>query len=403
MVRSWIQCVALLATGVASQQNLWEKCGGKGWIGPTACVAGAVCNPKNEWYSQCEPGTVAAVANALTTFATLTRTTQPVSAPTSSSDQTRYAGINIAGFDFGCKTDGTCSIEGTYGPITDQNDGVAQMQHFVRDDKLNAFRLPVAWQYLVNNKQGGPLYDIYFANFHKLMQGCLDTGALCIIDIHNYGRWDNAIIGQGGPSNDAFSNLWSQLAKKYVGSKNAAFGIINEPHDLNIDMWADTVQAAVKAIRDAGAKDQYIFLPGTDYASAGSFISSRSATALAKVKNPDGSTDNLIFEVHRYLDATNAGTSPECLGDSVDSTFAPLADWLRKNKRMAFIGEIGGGNTPSCEQYVCQALRYLDKNADVYLGYTGWGAGSFQADYTLSLRPSGNTDSALAKKCFSRA
>ena len=31
------------------------------------------------------------------------------------------------------------------------------MKHFVEDDGLNAFRLPVAWQYLVNDKVGGDL------------------------------------------------------------------------------------------------------------------------------------------------------------------------------------------------------------------------------------------------------
>ena len=32
--------------------------------------------------------------------------------------------------------------------------GVLQMEHFVTDDGLNAFRLPVAWQYLVKDTLG---------------------------------------------------------------------------------------------------------------------------------------------------------------------------------------------------------------------------------------------------------
>lgn len=38
---------------------------------------------------------------------------------------------------------------------------------------------------------------------------------------------------------------------------------------------------------------------------------------------------------------------------------------------------------------VCKALAYLDENADVYLGYLGWGAGSFDETYVLSLAPTG--------------
>lgn len=30
--------------------------------------------------------------------------------PTATGNQTTYAGINIAGFDFGCGTDGTCTV-----------------------------------------------------------------------------------------------------------------------------------------------------------------------------------------------------------------------------------------------------------------------------------------------------
>jgi endoglucanase len=33
-------------------------------------------------------------------------------------------------------------------------EGAYQMQHFVQNQGLNTFRLPVAWQYLVNAKLG---------------------------------------------------------------------------------------------------------------------------------------------------------------------------------------------------------------------------------------------------------
>lgn len=55
------------------------------------------------------------------------------------------------------------------------------------------------------------------------------------------------------------------------------------------------------AIRNAGATSQMILLPGNDYTSAGAFISNGSGAALLGVKNPDGSTTNLIFDVHKYV------------------------------------------------------------------------------------------------------
>jgi endoglucanase len=102
-----------------------------------------------------------------------------------------------------------------------------------------------------------------------------------------------------------------------------------------------------------------VFLPGNDYTSAAKFISNGSGAALSKVKNPDGSFTNLIFDVHKYLDSDNSGTHTECVTNSISDAFQPLATWLRSNKRMAILTETGGGNTASCQQYVCQEIAFL--------------------------------------------
>lgn len=187
--------------------------------------------------------------------------------------------------------------------------------------------------------------------YDKLMQTCLATGATCVIDIHNYARWDDTIIGQGGPTNAQFASLWTQLATKYKDVSKVAFGIMNEPHDLNIVMWAETVQAAVTAIRQAGATTQMILLPGTNFTCAVTFISTGSASSLMNVTNLDGTTTNLVFDVHQYLDFDNSGTHDTC---AVNNTvgFATLATWLRSNGRQAIIGETGAGGTDSVSLHI---------------------------------------------------
>ena len=95
--------------------------------------------------------------------------------------------------------------------------------------------------------------------------------------------------------------------------------------------------ASDKYQRKAGAISQIILLPGNDYSSATLFVSDGSAAALSKIKNLDGSVTNLVFDVHQYLDADGSGTSPDCLGDSINSTFGPLAQWLRCNGRQALL------------------------------------------------------------------
>lgn len=71
-------------------------------------------------------------------------------------------------------------------------DGKGQMTHFVNDDGYNIFRLPVGWQFLTNNVIG-PVNQTNLAIYDALVQTCLATGASCIIDIHNYARWNGAV------------------------------------------------------------------------------------------------------------------------------------------------------------------------------------------------------------------
>ncbi|KAI0599700.1 glycoside hydrolase superfamily [Biscogniauxia sp. FL1348] len=320
-----------------------------------------------------------------------------------------FAGINIAGFDFGSDIQGAQNISNSFGPVAalgnGRSDGAAQMQHFVQNDGLDTFRLPVTWQFLINSRSlngssttatgpasNGTLDRTNMAQYNQLVRSCLATGASCIIDIHNYARFEGQVIGQGGPTNAQFGMLWSQLASMYRNETKVIFGIMNEPHDLpNLSTWADTVQVAVTAIRRAGATTQTILLPGTEFTHASSFVENGSAGNLSRVTNPDGSITNLVFEVHQYLDADGSGTSLECVTDHVQDGFMPLAQFLVKNGRKALLGEIGGGNTTSCLTNLRSSLAFVNNNPDAFMGYTAWSAGGFSPlDYNLTMTPKGS-------------
>ncbi|KAK6528321.1 Endoglucanase EG-II [Arthrobotrys megalospora] len=419
---------ASLVGAAAAQQQVWGQCGGIGYTGPTTCAAGSYCSVLNPYYSQCLPGgttttpstTASRTTTRSTTLSTTTiRTTTPQSTtristttttksttasttaataiscssntPAAGAGSVKYAGINIAGFDFGCTTDGTCNGRVSAPPTQ-------QFQHF-RSDGFNTFRVPIGWQSLTPTL-GGSLSGL-IGQYDSTLQQCLQSGAYCIIDIHNYARWNGGIVGQGGPTDDQLVSLWTQLAQKYANQQKVWFGIMNEPHDVNIQTWGATVQKVVTAIRNAGATSQNILLPGNNYASAGAFISSGSADALIQVKNPDGSTTGLIFDVHKYLDSDNSGTHVECVTDNIDSAFRPLSYWLRCKGRQAILSETGGGNVQSCVTYMNQQLAFLNQNSDVYLGYIGWGAGSFGPTYELTETPnSDGSDTLLVKQAL---
>lgn len=181
---------------------------------------------------------------------------------------------------------------------------------------------------------------------------------------HNYARYNGKIIAQDpsgqGPTDAQYTSLLSQLATKYAAVPQVAFDIMNEPHDMpDINRWAQSSQAAVTAIRNAGAKTQQILIPGTDFTSAGTFAQ-KSGPALLTVTNPDGSTTGLMFNVHKYLDADNSGTHTDCVRNNINDAFMPLANFLRQNKRVAMLTETGGGPTDaSCLQLLCEQNDFI--------------------------------------------
>lgn len=75
-----------------------------------------------------------------------------------------------AGFDFGCPDNtGVFDYSLLVPPLASLGnaDGAAQMQWFVEVDGLNVFRLPVCWQYLVNNVPGGDLYADFIGTYDE--------------------------------------------------------------------------------------------------------------------------------------------------------------------------------------------------------------------------------------------
>jgi len=241
-----------------------------------------------------------------------------------------------------------------------------------------------------------------------------------MIDIHNFARYNNQIIGQGGPSNSDFASFWGALAGKYADEERIMFGLMNEPHHLDINDWADTCQEAVNAIRKAGATSQMILLPGTNFDSAATLLETGSVDTLMDIRNPDGSVDGLVLDVHKYLDEDNSGTHEECVTDNVDS-FRELAEHLRDIGRLAMVSETGASRSSSvglleksnrrgslltsyqCLEKFCAQNEFINENSDVFLGIVGWAAGSFSNGYLMSLTPEMQNgryvDNQLMKEC----
>ncbi|KAG8945961.1 hypothetical protein FRC03_001596 [Tulasnella sp. 419] len=104
---------------------LWGQCGGIGYTGETICTLNAYCNPMNDWYSQCIPGTGTGGGVATTS----TRPTSTSSARTSTGTALAlefkahgkiYFGVAVGG---GTLSGATCEaiIQREFNGITSQN------------------------------------------------------------------------------------------------------------------------------------------------------------------------------------------------------------------------------------------------------------------------------------------
>ncbi|KAI0931799.1 Manganese dependent endoglucanase Eg5A [Taiwanofungus camphoratus] len=310
-----------------------------------------------------------------------------VLAPLGVTGISRLGGVNTAGYDFSVSTSGDYS--GT--PSTPPS---SQYAHF-EGEGANLFRIPFAWQ-LMTPTLGGTINSTFFNEYDATVQAALNSGSnvYVIVDLHNYARWNGDIIGQGGPTNAQFASIWTQLADQYGSNDQIIFGIMNEPHDLNVTEWVATVQYVVNEIRNAGATN-YLLLPGSSYSSAETFPT-EAGPYLVDVTDPLGGTDYLLFDVHKYLDSDNSGTHATCVTNNTE-VLETLVTFLQNNgNRQAILSETGGGETSSCETYLGEELAYVKSAYPNLVGFSVWAAGAFDTSYVLSVTPYSNgTDQPL--------
>jgi endoglucanase len=214
-----------------------------------------------------------------------------------------------------------------------------------------------------------------------------------ILDPHNYARYNNQLIGSSGVPSSAFADFWSRLAQHYAANSRVIFGLVNEPHDMPTEQWRDAANAAIAAIRAAGAHN-LILVPGNAYTGAWSwsmtFYGTANAVAMLGITDPE---DNYAFEVHQYLDSDYSGSHATCQSTTIGAeSLANFTAWLRANGKRGMLGELGAGANATCDAAIDATLDHIDANSDVYIGWTWWSAGPWWGNYFMTLEPQGSVD-----------
>ncbi len=301
-----------------------------------------------------------------------------------SASSVTFAGVNLAGAEFGETLPGTFGADYTY-PTHSEAD------YFIGKG-MNIFRLPFRWERL----QRSQLSDFNSAELARLddfVSYATGKGAYVILDPHNYARYYGIVIGDTGLAASSFADFWSKLAAHYKSNSRVIFGLMNEPHSMPTEQWRDDANAAIAAIRITGATN-LILVPGNAWTGAHSWSQNwygiPNAVAMLGVSDPG---NNYAFEAHQYLDADSSGINDTCVSTAIGSQrLQDFTTWLRQNGKRGFLGEFAGGRNSTCYAALDDMLSYIDQNLDVWLGWTYWAAGPWWNDYIFTLEPSIGTD-----------
>lgn len=277
-------------------------------------------------------------------------------------------GVNLAGAEFG-------DPAGAYGKdYTYPSD--ATIGYFAKKG-FNAVRLPFLWERLQPNLNK-PFDQAEHTRLTDTVARLKGAGMTVILDVHNYARYRSELIGSDAVPNAAFADLWKRLASEYRNDPSIQFGLMNEPHDVAATQWLAAANAAISAIRQAGAGN-LILVPGTNWTGAHSWLSDDPEQANSVVMlGVEDSANNYAYEIHQYLDGNFSGTHKTCeRADDAVSALKNVTGWLQKNGRRGFLGEFGGAPNKGCTDGITAVVDFIDKNPDTWTGWTYWAGGDW--------------------------
>ena len=294
-------------------------------------------------------------------------------------------GVNIAGAEFnGRKVPGV--------PDRDYFYPAKKTIDYVAAKGMSSIRVPFLWERM-QPALNGPLDAEELRRLEGVVRYANNKRLYVVLDLHNYAYYRQKVIGSPDVPVTALADVWRRLAARFANDAQVGFGLMNEPKGLLTETWLAAANAAIDAIRRAGA-DNTIFVPGNGWTGAHSWLSTRYGAAngdvMLGVIDP---ADNYVYEVHQYLDSNYSGTHADCRNETVGvDTLRLFTQWARQNKKRAYLGEFGAGANPVCLRALDLMLKFIDGNRDVWTGWSYWAAGAWPPSYFTSVEPVGGVD-----------
>ncbi|MEM9593096.1 MAG: glycoside hydrolase family 5 protein [Acidobacteriota bacterium] len=282
-------------------------------------------------------------------------------------------GVNLAGAEFD---------HGTFWPTSQEID-------YFLGKGMNTIRVPFRWERL-QPSLGGDLDAAQLAGLDGAVNEITAKGGFVILDPHNYARYNGQLIGSPSVSNADFADLWTRLATRYRSNERVLFGLMNEPHSMPTEQWVAAANAAIAAIRGAGAT-QTILVPGNAWTGAHSWTQNwygtSNSVAMLDIVDPGS---NFIFELHQYFDGDFSGTSPTCTPGTGSAQLMAVTAWLETHGHRGLLGEFAGADNGPCRDAIENALSFVASHPQQWAGWTWWAAGPEWGEYIFTLEPTGN-------------
>jgi endoglucanase len=312
--------------------------------------------------------------------------------------QVRFTGVNLFGAEFG-----ETVLPGNFGQHYTYPTAV-EVDYFMGEG-MNTFRLPFRWERL-QRSTFDPLHSTELSRMDAFVNYATSQGANVILDPHNFMRYypdpnNFQTSAQGLVGVDpnvpvsAFADFWGRVADHYKENDRVVFNLMNEPNTMQTADLVVAENAAIAAIREAGAEN-LVLVPGNQWTGAWAWQETwyNGPNSVHMLDIVD-SHDNYAFDVHQYLNSNSSGADQSIVNEDIgQQRLVNFTNWLKANDLRGFLGEFAVGDSTIGDQpaqigdeAIDHMLDYLDTNDDVWLGWTWWAAGPWFTNYFFSLEP----------------
>lgn len=292
-------------------------------------------------------------------------------------------GINLAGAEFG-------KIPGREG--VDYRFPTASQVAYFSAAGFRSIRLPVRWERL----QPALMMSLdrkYLDGMLSVFDSAAANGMDVLIDLHNYARYRNELVGSAAVPREALFDVWKRIAS-VLGSHPAlhGYGLMNEPFRTQ-GLWHEVAQAGIDGIRSVDQRHKI-------YVAGEGFSNTRTWGTLNPVPFVRDPSNLEVYEGHIYLDYGGSGkyVSPDPVrdpGEVATERMEPFIQWLAQHGKKGAIGEFG---VPSDDdRWFGGVERLLESSRQHCLRTYIWAGGNWSPGYKLSLQPLNGSERPLTR------